>query len=320
MLVLGAASTSARVLDVGLVATAFVFGLRHGVDWDHLAAISDLTGAQSSRRRSLMVASGYALGHAAVVFGLGAAAILFSARLPTPVAGVMERVVGVTLLLLGGYVLVSLARHGRDMQMRSRWMLLIAIGRRAVAALRRRVHADAADVVVIEHDHPHRHGDEHTHTFAGSPPAVPLHDHVHPEAPCGDVRERRVAVAHRHRHRHVVAMPADPFAGAPGPLGAVGVGVLHGVGAETPTQVAVFVGAAGVAGAVSGLVVLAAFVAGLLVSNTVIALASTLGILGSGRRGRLFLAVSALTAAFSLVVGGLFLSGQAGALPAVFGG
>jgi len=314
------------LISVELVATAFVFGLRHGIDWDHLAAITDLTGAQTSSRRSMSVATLYVLGHAVVVFALGTAAVLFSARLPGSVDTVMERVVGVTLLLLGVYVVVSLARHGRDVQVRSRWMLVIGGARRALAALRRRVRrrsvdADAPDVVVIEHEHPHHHGVAHTHASATILPATPLHDHEHDEA--GDVSvdpaQPTVAVAHQHRHRHVVTMPADPFAG-PGPVGAFGVGLLHGIGAETPTQVAVFVGAAGVAGAVSGLVVLAAFVAGLMISNTGIALASTFGVLGSGRRAGVFVTVSILTAVFSLVVGALFVSGHASSLPALFGG
>jgi hypothetical protein len=279
-----------------------------------------------SSRRSMLVATLYVFGHAVVVFALGTAAVLFSTRLPDSVDTVMERVVGVTLLLLGVYVVVSLVRHGRDMQMRSRWMLVIGGARRALAAMRRRLRrggagTDGPDVVVIEHEHPHHHGVAHTHAPGTSVPVTPLHDHDHEAA--GDVAvdptQPQVAVAHQHRHRHVVSMPADPFAG-PGPVGAFGVGLLHGIGAETPTQVAVFVGAAGVAGAVSGLVVLAAFVTGLMIANTGIALASTFGALGSGRRAGMFVAVSVLTAAFSLVVGALFVSGDASSLPALFGG
>jgi high-affinity nickel-transport protein len=267
----------------------------------------------------MVVATFYALGHAVIVFALGTAAVVFSARLPASVGTVMERVVGVTLLLLGIYVVVSLVRHGRALRMRSRWMLVIALCRRVATSGRRREERPAA-VVVIEHDHPHRHGDAHVHVATGAAPGAPRHDHEHREALQGTGAGRPTTVAHRHRHRHVVTMPADPFVGT-GALGAVGVGVLHGIGAETPTQVAVFVGAAGVAGAVAGLVVLAAFVVGLLVSNTAIALASTFGVLGSaGRRGVIFLGVSVLTATFSLVVGALFVAGRADALPAFLGG
>ena len=48
----------------------------------------------------------------------------------------MEKFVGVTLVLLGVYVLVALGRQGRDFRMRSRWMLVIDAGRRALRWIR----------------------------------------------------------------------------------------------------------------------------------------------------------------------------------------
>src|SRR5207237_8139931 len=65
-------------LEIGLVATAFALGFRHGFDWDHLAALSDIAASQQSRRRSMMLATMYALGHAAVAVAIGAAGILAS--------------------------------------------------------------------------------------------------------------------------------------------------------------------------------------------------------------------------------------------------
>src|SRR6266513_3053839 len=94
--------------SVGLMLTAFGFGFRHGIDWDHIAALTDITGSQEEGRRSMVLATMYALGHALVVFALGVAAIVAAERLPSSVNGVMERVVGVTLLMLGAYVIVSL--------------------------------------------------------------------------------------------------------------------------------------------------------------------------------------------------------------------
>ena len=52
---------------------AVVFGFRHGFDWDHIAALTDLTGSQAESRRSMGLATLYALGHAAMVMGLGTA-------------------------------------------------------------------------------------------------------------------------------------------------------------------------------------------------------------------------------------------------------
>jgi high-affinity nickel-transport protein len=53
----------------------------------------------------------YALGHALVVFALGVAAIALSAEVPRWLDGAMSRIVGITLVTLGGYVFVSLARR-----------------------------------------------------------------------------------------------------------------------------------------------------------------------------------------------------------------
>jgi high-affinity nickel-transport protein len=317
MLEVGA--VSGRALGLGMLVTAFVFGVRHGIDWDHLAAITDLTGAQPSSRRSMFLATCYALGHAIVVFALGVAAIVFAEELPDGVDTVMERVVGATLLLLGAYVVVSLVRHGRDFRMRSRWMLVIAAGRRVVASIRRRVgRATPQQFVVIEHDHPHRHDVDHGHAHLATP-VGPHAQESHRAA-----SERRASSAaptpvHRHRHRHVLPVPPDPFAG-PGAVGALGIGALHGIGAETPTQVVVFAGAAGATGPVAGVCVLVSFLVGLLVSNTAVAAAATCCRLTSARRFPLYAALSVVTALFSLVMGGLFLAGRGGALPSILGG
>ena len=92
--------------------TAFGLGLRHGVDWDHLAAIGDLTSSGAGRRRSLVLATLYAVGHAVVVVVLGSLAVLAGDYIPATLDSLMGRIVGVTLLLLGGYVLLR-ARSSR---------------------------------------------------------------------------------------------------------------------------------------------------------------------------------------------------------------
>lgn len=285
---------------LGLLATAFGYGLRHGIDWDHLAAIADITSAQSDKRRSMLLATLYAAGHALVVFVLGVAAIVAGDRLPDGLDAAMGRVVGATLIVLAVYVFWSLARHGRDFRMRSRWMLVAAGVRRLRARLRN-------ETVVIEHDHDHdnaHHADEH--------PVSP--------ATSEDGRAAiAVAQAHRHAHRHVGALPYDPFPGY-GRRTAFGIGALHGVGAETPTQVVLFVTAAGVAGAAGGVAMLVAFLIGLVATNTAIALASTFGYLQAERHGRIYMAVAVFTGAASLVLGVLFLLGRDSALPAFFGG
>src|SRR5213076_3037906 len=100
---LTAAATS-EAFRIGLIATAFGFGFRHGIDWDHIAALTDITASQDTPRRSMFFATLYAVGHALLVFALGFAAIVLAARFPHGVDGVMQRFVGATLVLLGVYV------------------------------------------------------------------------------------------------------------------------------------------------------------------------------------------------------------------------
>src|SRR5262245_28616159 len=92
-----AAELSHQAMGVGLLASAFALGFRHGFDWDHLAAIMDLASSQPRARRSMYLATIYACGHAVVVLVLGVAAIAFSEQLPTSMDVAMGRVVGVTL-------------------------------------------------------------------------------------------------------------------------------------------------------------------------------------------------------------------------------
>jgi high-affinity nickel-transport protein len=313
MLAVKSASTG---LQIGLMVTALGLGFRHGIDWDHIAAITDLTGSQESGRRSMVLSTFYALGHAAVVFVLGVLAIAVSAEVPDWIDETMGRVVGVTLLALGVYVVVSLVRDGRNFRMRSRWMLVFGFVRR-VATRRRRTSASAE--VVITHEHDHRHDEHHDHDHDH----VHAHPHPHPHPHPHDVTmptDATVATttAHRHVHRHVGTLPADPFVTYGGPT-AVAVGALHGIGAETPTQILVFLAAARAGGTAIGIALLVCFIIGLLASNTVVALTATFGFLRASRNFALYATVSVLTAAFSLVVGVLLLTGHAPLLPALTG-
>ena len=104
------------------------------------------------------------------------------------------------------------------------------------------------------------------------------------------------------------------------PRAAFGIGVLHGTGAETPTQVVLF-GAAAAAGSTSGaLLVLAAFVIGLIVSDLGVALVWLSGRLGSARVPFGQAALGVLTGLSSIGVGTAFVFQKASVLPSLFGG
>ena len=95
------------------------------------------------------------------------------------------------------------------------------------------------------------------------------------------------------------------------------VGVVHGLGAETPSQLMVFLLAANLGGLSRGFLGLTMFIAGLLAMNTIMT-ASAVGIFGaSSRLPKFQLIVTALTAIYSLTVGFLFLFGPSSVLPSL---
>jgi high-affinity nickel-transport protein len=299
-------AASEPAFHAGLILTAIGFGFRHGIDWDHIAALTDITSSQPHPRRSMFLATLYALGHALVVLALGAAAILLAARLPGAVDATMARVVGATLVALGLYVLYALTRERRAFRMRSRWMLVFSGVRRGRRWVRQRLRRE--QLVEILHDHDHSADGAHDHDRASELVAV--------AAAAGHLEPGRV---HRHVHRHAGPMPDDAFVDY-APRTAFGIGMLHGVGAETPTQLLIFLTAAGAGGKGVGLLLLVCFLFGLLTSNTVVALAGTLGFLGAARNFTVYVAVSLATAVISLAIGLLLLLGSSTALPALFGG
>ena len=268
--------------------SALLLGLRHGIDWDHIAAITDLSATQDSPRRGMLLGLLYATGHGLVVLAIGAITIALGKSLPDGVDQVMGRVVGGTLILLGVYVLWSLWANRDGFRMQSRWMLVIGGVRRLVRRVRH--------TPPIEHEHPHA-----------------AHADVHHSHDIGDAAE---APVHTHRHAH----SSEDLAGDYGPSTAFAVGMLHGVGAETPTQVVTFLAAAEAGGTTAGLIVLVTFLVGLFISNTGITLGATYGFKEAMQRPRVQMSLGAVTAVMSLVVGILFVLGQDAVLPAFFGG
>lgn len=295
---------------IALLLTALVLGLRHGIDWDHIAAITDITSTTSAaeaaeveheevhelglghahehggaaelrthdveqahaphephtpvkhrsllqlERQPVVLGTLYALGHGVMVAILGAIALSFGALLPNWVDPLMGRIVGLTLVLLGVFVFISLynyARHGAEFRLRSRWMLVF----------------DGA-----------RHG-----------------------------WRRFQAWLHGHAHAEPLEMSSY------GPRTAFAVGMIHGVGAETGTQI-LFIGAIGGADAVGlGIPMMLAFILGLLITNTLMVIISSSGFLASQGRRQVYIVVGVIAGVFSLVVGFAFLFGIEDLLP-----
>lgn len=249
---------------LAVAGTAFVLGCRHGFDWDHISAITDLTAAGRTEPveraqlakpgRRLGLAFWYCIGHGSVIALLGLAVGVLGLHLPGEIDRVFESVVGATLVLLGIFVLWQLGRDRGDYRYSGRIRLAVGVVRRAWSRARRR----------------------------GSGPAGPLDD-----------LSSRSAFA---------------------------VGVLHGSGAETPTQVVLFASAATSGSRPAAALLLLSFVAGMILADIGIAASWLAGLLGARSAPRAQMALGALTGVSSLAVGSLFLVGRSAVLPAIFGG
>ena len=242
---------------LGLMAVGVGLGLRHGIDWDHIAAITDVTTSQPSRLRGFVMGTLYALGHASVVIALGLLAILASSSLPDWVDRYMEVLVGVTLVTLGLWVFYSLFRNPAEFKLRSRWMLLFSA----------------------------------------------VHSGFH---------WAQAKVTGR-TYQRTQSSPGYYGVGA-----STGIGMIHGVGAETGSQALILAGAAGATSATAGGFLLAFFAIGLVISNSLITIASTMGVLSSRSHRLPYIGLGVIIGTFSLVIGTLFLLQKASILPGIF--
>jgi len=226
---------------------ALLLGLRHGIDWDHIAAITDVTGTSTHKKEAFWLALLYVVGHALVVVLLGIAAIAIGVNLPEWVDPLMEKFVGITLIFLGAWLLITIWKQGKNFKLKSRWMLILE-------SLNR------------------------------------LSLFFHNKIP------------HRHEHQEMRESGGKNIWKT-----AFSVGMIHGVGAETPSQVLLFITAAGVGHGTTGILLLLTFVLGLIVSNTAISVLSILGYAQAKNNSKIYLILGLVTAGFSLFLGFVYL-------------
>jgi high-affinity nickel permease len=244
-------------LDLALV-SCLLLGLRHGFDYDHLAAISDITSVQRNWREGMKLGVLYALGHALTVAILGSAVIFLHLSLPPHLDIISERLVGATLIVLAVYVLVTFLRRKTDaahrhLIPRSRIALLISGVRYTGWRLR--------------------------------------------------------------QLRNPAAPQPEPFTFQYNQSSVFVVGIIHGLGAETPSQLLLFLLAANLGGTSRGFIGLLCFIAGLLLMNTLMT-ASASGIFATAtNRPRVQTLITSLTAAYSFIIGAIFLLGASDKLP-----
>jgi len=201
-------------------------GLQHGIDVDHVAAISDVTSMQRTPGESIRSGLFYAAGHAATVGLLGIALILLKTSVPDAASTWMERVIGFTLVALGAYILTAIFRG------KQRWQAMIALFQM--------------------------------------------------------FRRRRAG---------------ESVAPSYGAKSSLGLGILHGVGAETPTQLSALLIAANLGGLAGGITALSFFAAGMFASNMLLTTVATAAFVASRVNPNMVRWLGVFTAAYSLWIG-----------------
>jgi high-affinity nickel permease len=245
-------------LDAAL-ASCLVLGLRHGFDYDHLAAISDITAVQRNWWSGLRLGMTYALGHAFTVAALGAAVLEMHMGMPEGLDHWTERLVGLTLIVLGVGVVAGILRKDVHGHSHGRIESRLAIAINGVLWLAWRVRRMWS-----------------------------------PEAP----RPERFQWMYSGKSVFLI-------------------GVLHGVGAETPSQLALFFLAANLGGTSRGMMGLAMFALGLIAMNAIMTASLGSAFKASGHRPFLYHAIAWTGAVYSCGIGLIFLLGISDHLPSL---
>lgn len=231
------------MFSLSLVLTVLLLGFRHGFDLDHIAAISDIVSQTKSQKKAFLNGFFYIIGHGVVVIFLGLLAVILGVSLPSWIDQLMGPVVGVTLILLGAFIILNILVRKKEFKFASRWMLIFK---------------------AFTHFYNHLFGD---------------------------------------RHHHPIEYPQN-F----GIRSSYILGTIHGIGAETPTQVLLFVTAAGLGG-ISGSILLLVFVTGLLASNSAVLALSLFGFVNA-KKYKIYSALGLFAGVVSLIVGTAFLLGK----------
>jgi high-affinity nickel permease len=256
-------------LRLALLSTA-VLGFRHGLDYDHIAAITDISSVQAKASDAMRYGLLYVAGHATMVALLGAAVVAFRVSLPAGTDRWAERVVGLTLVVLGAYVLGTFLR----------------------SSLRSSPATGSSG---------HSHVRPRTRITLLINGALWLYWRL--ELIFGGTRVEAPQV----------------FKDGYGTTSAFAVGLIHGFGAETPTQLGLFFMAASLGGTGAGLLGLLMFIVGLLLMNTLMC-ASAAGLFSATlARPSALRGLTLLTSVYSIVVGAIFLVGAADRLPSLTG-
>jgi ABC-type nickel/cobalt efflux system permease component RcnA len=139
---------------ISIIVIGFFLGMRHATDPDHVIAVTTIVSQQRNVKRAALIGVFWGLGHTLTIFLVGSAIILFNLVIPVRIGLAMELSVGLMLILLGAWNLVSFMHS-------------------APAAVQ--LSGDQGEPTI--HSHPHSHG-EYVHSH---PHVHILGDHSHVE-------------------------------------------------------------------------------------------------------------------------------------------
>lgn len=284
---------------LALLGTALVLGIRHGIDWDHIAAITDITSTAatvkaaeedmarvsqaSSRGAGAVVIAPGNVGRTAGVAGVSFARIELRALFLASLYALGHALVVMLLGLAALYFEAILPDWVDPIMERVVGFTLLVLGAWVLASL----------VQFLRGKGEFRLRSRWMLVFDG-------------------VRFSWGALQARiHGHEHQPSAHATSY----GPRTAFGVGMIHGVGAETGTQVLLIASIAGVGNNGLGVLMLAAFLVGLVLSNGAVAVLTASGFITAARQIRIYVAIGSLAGVFSLVIGAYFLFDLAHTLP-----
>jgi hypothetical protein len=319
--VLDALTALGAPAGLGVLVTGLVLGIRHGIDWDHIAAITDITSttaaaasAEAAHEEQHRAVSGHHHGHGGRIelqahdAGPGAATLAPAMRAHGATVAATPGAFGLRL----GREQIEAIQLG-TLYALGHGLVVVALGIAALAfgailpdwldPIMGRVVGFtllALGVWVLYSVVRYARGGE---AFRLRSRWMLVFDGIR-------YAWRRFG-ARLHGHEHVEPLEMSSY----GPRTAFGVGMIHGIGAETGTQVLLIAAVGGAASAGLGVPMLFAFVIGLLLSNFAIVVVSSVGFVASQTRERIYVIVGAVAGVFSLAIGLIFLLGQDVALP-----
>ncbi|NQU56430.1 MAG: urease accessory protein [Rhodospirillales bacterium] len=146
----------------GILFLGFLLGMRHALEADHVAAVAVLASRAKTFRQAVPLGVMWGLGHTLTLLAFGAVIVVLNSSIPQQFAQILEALVGVMLVGLGGDVLYRL--------------------------IRKRIHF-----------HVHKHADGNAHIHAHSHEGEKTHDpagHNHPHLKGMPLRALAVGMMH----------------------------------------------------------------------------------------------------------------------------